>query len=79
MTPSIVVTYQEFRKMVSTFCQECDTFDSDELDNAHKCIALAYFGLSDELTIEQQVYELPILLNIATQKYFEREHALLNS
>ena len=74
---TIQVPYQEFRQMVSTFCKELDTFDYDEMDNAHKCVVLAYFGLGD--ITEREQLEAEILLKITSKKFIEHEYQLNKS
>lgn len=46
---SIPCTFQEFKTMSREFNKAAPTLNADELENAWKCLGLAYLGMTEDM------------------------------
>ena len=69
---SVECTWQEFKNMAKEFREAVPTLDIDQLDNAWKCLGLAYLGLSEPMWQSSAA----MLLNMEAKTYMRREHEL---
>jgi len=66
--------WQEYKKMAVEFHQMAPDLDYDELDNAFKCLTLAYFNLKcDPMWKGSSV----IVMEMATKDFMQREMELM--
>lgn len=71
---TINCTWEEFKRMAKEFHEAAPTLDIDELDNAWKCLGIAYLGMLDPMW-QHSSY---ILLNMEMRTYVQRELELLS-
>ena len=60
--------WEEFKRMAREFHEAAPTLDQDELDNAWKCLGLAYLGLSEAMWQSSAA----VLLDIVARAYLAR-------
>lgn len=46
---SIECTFEEFKRMAKEFREAAPTMNLEELDNAWKCLGLAYLGMKESM------------------------------
>lgn len=46
---TIECSWEEFKKMAKEFHQAVPTLNSEELDNAWKCLGIAYLGMYEQM------------------------------
>ncbi len=73
MGASITCTWDEFKRMAKEFHDAAPTLDLDQLDNAWKCLSLAYLGMTDRTWFRSA----EVLLQMEARTFFERERELL--
>lgn len=44
----LACTYDEFKKMGAEFIKAAPTMNSDELQNAHKCLTIGYLNMCEQ-------------------------------
>lgn len=69
---TIACTWEEFKKLAKEFHDSAPTLNFEELDNAWKCLGLAYLGMSDEMWR----YSAASVLRIEASTYLKREQEL---
>lgn len=70
---TIECTFEEFKRMAKEFQDSLPTLNKEELENAWKCISLAYLGMSEDMWQTSAAYVLQFL----SETYFEREMELV--
>jgi len=74
--PSICASFQELKKMAGEYFRALPSFNLDEMDNAHKCLSLAYLGLDSACENEQ--YQASVVIMLASKLFLKREALLLS-
>lgn len=69
---TIVCTFEEFKKMAKEFREAAPTLNIEELDNAWKCLGLAYLGMTEEMW---QI-SAAIVLQLEAKTFLKREAEL---
>ncbi len=69
---TISCTWNEFKRMAKEFQDASPTLNIEELDNAWKCLGLAYLGLTEPMWQNSAA----ILLNLQSRAYLRREAEL---
>lgn len=69
---SISCTWEEFKRMAKEFHDALPTLDLDALDNAWKCLGLAYLGMTEPMWQNSAA----ILLKMEGRAYMQREAEL---
>lgn len=72
---SINCTWEEFKKMANEFHKSLPTLNEDELENAWKCLGLAYLGMSEPIWQNSAA----ILLQMEMRAYMQREFELISA
>lgn len=71
---TVSCTWEEFKKMAKEFNDAAPTLNLDELDNAWKCLGLAYLGMHEDMWKHSAV----IVLNMSAKVSLKRENELLD-
>ena len=69
---TISCTWDEFKRMSKEFHNAISTLDRDALDNAWKCLGLAYLGMSEPMWQHSAV----ALLKMEGRAYMQRKAEL---
>lgn len=75
----IVKDYEEFARMGRDFCKAAPTMLINELDNALKCLQLAFLSFEWPDTVIGNMHRwssAPAIMKLATQAYVERQYEL---
>lgn len=72
MDHTIVCTWEEFKQYAKQFNDAAATLDEEQLENAFKCLGLAYLGMSEPMW----EHSAAAVLNIASRTYNQRLVAL---
>lgn len=71
---TIDCTWEEFKRYAKEFRDSAATLNRAELDNAWKCLGLAYLGMNEPMWQNSAA----IVLQIEGRTYVERDLALAN-
>lgn len=72
---SVNCTFDQFKRIARDFCNAAPTLELDQLENAWKCLGLAYLGMHEEMWQTSAA----IVLKMETETYLLREAELLNT
>lgn len=70
---SLTPNWEEFKQMAKEFRLSAPTLDIDELDNAWKCLGLAYLGMTEDMWRNSAA----IVLKMEMETFLTREEELL--
>lgn len=70
---SLNCTWEEFKQMAKEFRMSAPTLNLDELDNAWKCLGLAYLGMTEDMWR----HSASIVLQMEMETFMDREQELL--
>lgn len=70
---SLTPNWEEFKQMAKEFRLAAPTLDIDELDNAWKCLGLAYLGMTEDMWRNSAA----IVLKMEMETFLTREEELL--
>lgn len=70
---TIKCTFEEFKQYAKEFHDNIHSMNLDELDNAWKCLGLAYIGMHEEMWTNSAA----IVIRMAGLEFLKREKELL--
>jgi hypothetical protein len=70
----LACTFDQFKRMSKEFFDALPTLNLEEMDNAFKCLSLAYLSMVEDRPGEQ--VQAAIVLKIATRHFIQREAQL---
>jgi len=74
---TIECTFEEFKRMAKEFQDSLPTLNKEELENAWKCIGLAYLGMSEDMWQTSAAYVIQFLSEKYVQRVFEMDKKCL--
>lgn len=70
---TIECTFEEFKRMAKEFRDSAPTLDLEQLDNAWKCLGLAYLGMKEDAWM----HSAASVLRMEAGTYIQRESELI--
>jgi hypothetical protein len=70
---TIDCTWNEFKRMAKEFHHAAPSLNLEELDNAWKCLSLAYFGMNEPMWASSAAALLKIEARVFSEREFQLE------